>query len=59
ATMTVFHNGVLVHDHATLTGPTSHKKRPPYRKHPGKLPLRIQDHGDPVGYRSIWVRPLE
>ena len=59
ATMTVFHNGVLVHDHAKLTGPTGHHKRPPYRKHADKLPLLIQDHGDPVGYRNIWFRSLE
>jgi hypothetical protein len=59
ARMTVFHNGVLVHDNVELTGPTAHKARPPYKAHPDKLPLSLQDHGNPVRYRNIWLRPLE
>ncbi len=59
ATITVFHNGVLVQNHVTLTGPTSNKKRPPYEAHAEKLPLSLQDHGNPVRYRNIWIRPLE
>ena len=39
ATMTVLHNGVLVQDHVTLTGPTGHYARPPYEAHPDKLPI--------------------
>ena len=57
-TVTVLHNGVLVQDHVTLTGPTAHKQRPPYTAHPEKLPLRLQDHNHPVRYRNIWVRAL-
>lgn len=59
ATMTVFHNGILVQYHEQLTGPTAHKRRPPYKPHPAKLPIVLQDHGSPVRYRNIWVRPLE
>jgi hypothetical protein len=59
ARMTVLHNGVLVHDNVALTGPTAHKARPPYQVHPDKLPLSLQDHGNPVRYRNIWLRPLE
>ena len=59
ATVTVFHNGVLVQDHVTLTGPTANKARPPYQAHPDKLPLSLQDHGNPVRFRNIWIRPLE
>jgi hypothetical protein len=59
ARMTVLHNGVLVHDNVELTGPTAHKARPPYKVHPDKLPLSLQDHGNPVRYRNIWLRPLE
>jgi hypothetical protein len=59
ARMTVFHNGILVHDDDPLTGPTAHKARPPYKMHPAKLPLSLQDHGHPVRYRDIWIRDLE
>ncbi|MCJ7588319.1 MAG: DUF1080 domain-containing protein [Candidatus Aminicenantes bacterium] len=58
ARMTVHHNGFLVHDNAELTGPTAHKARPPYKAHPDKLPLSLQDHGNPTRYRNIWLREL-
>jgi hypothetical protein len=59
ARLTVFHNGVLVHDAVELTGPTAHKARPPYRAHADKLPISLQDHSDPVRFRNIWIRDLE
>ncbi len=59
ARMTVFHNGVLIHDNVELLGPTSHKIRLQYKAHPDRLPLSLQDHGNPVRFRNIWVRPLE
>jgi hypothetical protein len=58
ARVTVIHNGVLVQDNRELSGPTAHKARPPYQAHPEKLPLKLQDHGDPVRYRNIWIREL-
>ncbi|HET9152309.1 MAG TPA: DUF1080 domain-containing protein [Gemmatimonadales bacterium] len=58
AVVTVFQNGVLVQDHVVLTGPTAHKARPPYKAHPDALPLMLQDHGNRVRYRDIWVRRL-
>jgi len=57
AQVTVLHNDVLVQDNVTLTGPTAYMQRPPYQKH-GKMPLKLQDHGQPVRYRNIWVREL-
>lgn len=54
----VLHNGVLVQPNVTLTGPTGHHERPPYLKHPDRLPLELQDHGSPVRFRNIWIRPL-
>jgi hypothetical protein len=59
ARFTVFHNGVLVQEGVELTGPTAYQERPPYEPHASKLPLRIQDHGSPVQFRSIWLRELE
>jgi 3-keto-disaccharide hydrolase len=58
ARATVFHNGVLTQDNQELTGPTAHKARPPYKAHEGKLPIGLQDHGDPVRFRNVWVREL-
>ena len=57
AYLTVFHNGVLIHDHVTLKGPTQFKGLPLYEVH-GKASIQLQDHGDPVSYRNIWVREL-
>jgi hypothetical protein len=58
ATITVLHNGILVQDNVELTGPTEHEKRPSYQAHPDRLPLLLQDHGNPVRYRNIWIREL-
>ena len=58
ARVTVLHNGVLVQDNVELSGPTGHHVRPPYKPTPDKLPLSLQDHGNPVHFRSIWVREL-
>lgn len=59
ARMTVFLNGVLIQDNFALVGPTANQARPPYKAHADKLPLKLQDHGNPVRYRNIWVRELE
>lgn len=58
ARITVLHNGVLVHDNAKLHGATVHKKRAKYEAHADKLPLKLQDHDDPVRYRNIWLVEL-
>ena len=58
AKATVFHNGVLTQENVELTGPTTHKARPPYKAHPEKLPLQLQDHDHPVRFRNIWIREL-
>ena len=58
ATITVLHNGVLVQDHWVIEGRTTHKNRAEYRPHKDKLPISLQDHGNPVRYRNIWIREL-
>jgi hypothetical protein len=58
ARVTVFYNGVLAQDNVELSGPTEHGERPPYKPGPDKAPLALQDHGDPVRYRNIWIRDL-
>ena len=59
ATMTVLHNGVLVQDHAVLRGPSLYIGEPSYSPHAAKLPLMLQDHGNPVSYRNVWLRELD
>jgi len=59
ATVTVFHNGVLVHDNEPFTGRTVHGTEAEYEAHGDRGPILLQDHGDPVRFRTIWVRELE
>jgi hypothetical protein len=58
ARITVIQNGVLVQDDVEIYGPTSWMSRDAYVAHADKLPLGLQDHGNPVRYRNIWVREL-
>jgi hypothetical protein len=57
ARLTVMLNGVLVQNNSVLKGATTYIGQPSYRPH-GNLPLRLQDHGQPVRYRNIWLRKL-
>ena len=59
ATVTVFHNGVVVHNHTTLIGGTVHRALAKYEAHPDKAPFMLQDHDHPVRYRNIWIRTLK
>lgn len=56
ATLTVLHNGVLIHDRAVVDGPTAAAAFPKEEPEPGGLML--QDHGCAVEYRVIWMRRL-
>ena len=59
ARLTVFQNGVLVQDNSEAWGPTGWLQHLPYASHPDRLPLSLQDHGNPVLYRNIWLRELD
>ena len=57
AHITILQNGVYVQDDVTVTGPTG-EPRAPYVVGPEAAPLSLQDHGEPVKFRNIWIRPL-
>jgi hypothetical protein len=58
AVVTVFHNGVVVHHARAFDGPTNHKKIDPYTPDVARGPIALQDHGNPVRFRNVWLRPL-
>ncbi len=58
AFVTVFHNGVAVQNHTPILGPTRYRSRLPYVPHGPEGFLSLQEHGNPVRYRNIWVRRL-
>ena len=58
ATVTVLHNGVLVQNNFELLGDTPYNRPPQYSPHPPELPIRLQDHRNPVRFRNIWVRKI-
>ena len=52
AEATVKHNGVLIHENVKLTHPTTAAR---FKDEAPKGPVYLQDHGNPVRYRTIWV----
>jgi Domain of Unknown Function (DUF1080) len=58
ASVTLIHNGVVLHHKQEFIGPSGHRSVPVYKKYDGTGPIRLQDHGDPVRFRNIWIRPL-
>jgi hypothetical protein len=62
AVFTVFHNGILIHDHVALEGGTSWMGPhaiTDYTPHGDKGPLMFQDHNNPVRFRNVWIRELK
>ena len=55
AEITVKHNGVLIHDHFKINSPTGGggKEVPTDAVQAG--PLYLQEHGNPVAYRNVWI----
>ncbi len=56
--ITVLHNGVLVQNHVKLEGTTEYIGPPKVTPHEDKLPIQLQDHGNYVSFRNIWLREL-
>jgi hypothetical protein len=54
--VTVLHNGVLVQDHVSVSGQSTTSAA--FQDVVATGPLMLQDHGNPVRYRNIWVRRL-
>ncbi len=59
AYVTVVHNGVLILNHFELEGDTPFPRPPAYKPHAEKGPISLQDHGNPVRFRNIWVREFK
>jgi len=53
AHVTVKHNDVVIHDNLELPGPTPGGVSGDEKNGPG--PIFVQDHGNPVRFRNIWV----
>ncbi len=58
ARITVLHNGVLIQNNVEIFGITYHDRAPVYIAHAPQESLALQDHGNPVRYRNIWIRRL-
>ncbi len=54
ARITAFHNGVAIHQDRQITAKTGGGKQ----EGPELLPIYLQDHGNPIYYRNIWLEPL-
>ena len=52
ARMTVKHNGVLIHDNVAVPKAT---RAAPVAEGPEAGPIYLQDHGNPVRFRNIWI----
>jgi len=55
--LTLFHNRVLVHNNLAIPGMTGQAKRNPKNdpRQPG--PILLQNHGNPVRFRNVWIIP--
>jgi hypothetical protein len=57
AYVTVIHNGVVVQNHTKIQGTTEYIGQPKNPVH-GPGPISLQDHGNAVSFRNIWLREM-
>lgn len=57
AVMSVIHNGVPIHDRVLIKTDNTTSGMGGDPSKPG--PIMLQDHGDPVQYRNIWLLPVQ
>ena len=55
--VTVIHNGVVVQNHTMIQGTTNYIGKPDNPVH-GPGPIHLQDHGNLVSFRNIWIREM-
>lgn len=55
ARITVYHNGVLIHDDVSMPDRTGHG----LAEGPDAMPIRLQGHGSPVKFRNVWIKELD
>jgi hypothetical protein len=61
AKFTVIHNGIKIQDNVELSGGTGWAgphSISEYAKHDDKGFLQMQDHGNPVRFRNIWIQEI-
>ena len=57
AYVTVIHNGIVVQNHTKIQGTTEYIGQPLNPVH-GPGPISLQDHGNAVSFRNIWLRKM-
>ena len=55
ARITVYHNGVLIHDDYEMKRKTGAGRK----ESPDMRPTRLQGHSNPVRFRNVWIKELD
>jgi hypothetical protein len=58
AYVTVLHNGVVLHHRKAYLGQSLHQEAARYTPHAPQGFIELQDHGNPMRFRNIWLRKL-